>query len=441
MDLTDPAKTSASPEARTSRPWGDWPALQIVQATLVVAAVALGFWLLIREQQVVFSLFAGIVIDTAIGPGVEWLRSRGVPRGVGVVIIYAGLLALLAVMVLAVVPLVAEQSANIGQTFGQLWLDAVRALRISPSRLIRRLAWELPGSVPLTPDTAPVPEGAPAAETLDAVARLLAAVGLAANGVLVGIAVLLLAFYWTLDRERIVRGLLLLFPQHQRDGARALWEEAEVKIGGYVRGVAILSLLVGGLALAAYLLLGVPYALLLGLAAGLFEAIPVVGPALGAGVAALVTVAYAPEKTIWVLAAFGVIQFLENAVLVPRVMGREVGVSPVVTLLALLAFGTLFGLAGAILAIPLAAVIQLLLDRFVLGPAAVDNTPEGRDRLSLVRYEARELAQDVRKLLREKEVDLDDEADRLEDQLEALAADLDSLLARGDAEEEKAEAA
>jgi hypothetical protein len=133
-----------------------------------------------------------------------------------------------------------------------------------------------------------------------------------------------------------------------------------------------------------------------------------------------------------VLVVFGAIQALENTFLVPRVMGHTVGVSPVVTLLALVAFGTLFGLAGTLLAIPLAAIIQLLLDRYVLTKRPVEETPPpGRDRLSVLRYEAQELVADARKQLRDKSsMALDDESDAIEDAIEALATDIDSLLAR-----------
>jgi hypothetical protein len=117
-----------------------------------------------------------------------------------------------------------------------------------------------------------------------------------------------------------------------------------------------------------------------------------------------------------------------------------VGVNPVVTLLSLAAFSGLFGLPGALMAIPLAAVIQLVLDRFVLGPGAAEaQSPVGRGRVSVLRLEARELVADVRKLIREDREDLPDDTGVVEDAIEALAADLDSFLARA-APEDEAEA-
>jgi hypothetical protein len=125
-----------------------------------------------------------------------------------------------------------------------------------------------------------------------------------------------------------------------------------------------------------------------------------------------------------------VIQFLENAIVVPRVMDRAVGVSPVVTLLALAVFSDLFGLLGALLAVPLAAVFQVLLDRVMLRAVSpADLEIGGRDKLALLRYQTQDLANDLRQQVRTKTEDMDVDVDAAEEELEALLLDLDTLLA------------
>jgi hypothetical protein len=134
-----------------------------------------------------------------------------------------------------------------------------------------------------------------------------------------------------------------------------------------------------------------------------------------------------------VIIATIVIQLTENTFLVPRIMNRSVGVNPIVTLLALAAFTSLLGLPGALLAVPMAAIIQLLLDRFVLTPDTVEAQAQeqiGRDQLSLLRYEAQDLAQDVRKQLRQKEDAADESTDEIEDTIETLASELDRILSQ-----------
>ncbi len=176
-----------------------------------------------------------------------------------------------------------------------------------------------------------------------------------------------------------------------------------------------------------------PNALVLALMAGVLEAVPMIGPLLGAIPAAVIALSIAPSKLVWVIVATLIIQQMENSLLVPRVMRKAVGVNPFVTLLALFAFGSLFGIAGALMAIPIVAIIQLLLDRFVFHPTALEpEVSAGRDYASRLRYEAQALAQDLRKQARLKKGGSDQrvkQIDQVMDEIEAITTDRDALLA------------
>jgi hypothetical protein len=193
----------------------------------------------------------------------------------------------------------------------------------------------------------------------------------------------------------------------------------------------------------AYLLIGLPNAFVLAIAAGVMEAVPMVGPALGAVPAGLVALSISPNKFILVIIASIVIQQIENTLLVPRIVRRTVGVNPFVTLLAIFAFSSLFGIAGALMAIPLAAVIQLLLNHFVFQPTTVELEPsEGRDYASRLRYETQNLIQDLRKQARHKKGGSDEKIVRIEqvmDEIETITANLDTLLAQTNSNQVEAE--
>jgi predicted PurR-regulated permease PerM len=208
----------------------------------------------------------------------------------------------------------------------------------------------------------------------------------------------------------------------------------ETRVGFYMVGQGILCTVIGIMALIAYLLIGLPNALVLALIAGVLEAVPMIGPLLGAIPAALVALSIAPDKLIWVIVATVVIQQLENSLLVPRIMKKAVGVNPFVTLLALFAFSTLFGLAGALMAIPIAAIIQLVLNHFVFQQATVEmEVSEGRDYASRLRYEAQDLAHDLRKQARLKKRGSEIAIKQIEqvmDEIETITTNLDTLLAR-----------
>jgi predicted PurR-regulated permease PerM len=248
------------------------------------------------------------------------------------------------------------------------------------------------------------------------------------------LAILLLAFHWTLEGPRTIHLLLLLAPKGQREGINELISAGETKVGSYMAGQGILCLTIGIMELVAYLIIGLPNALVLALVAGVLEAVPMVGPILGALPAAVIALSIAPTKLIWVIVATLIVQQVENIILIPRVMNKSVGVNPFVALLAIFAFSSLFGIPGALMAIPIAAILQLLLDRFVFHPAAIETEAStGRDFASRLRYEAQALAQDLRKQARIKKggsAHSVRQVDQVMDEIEAITTDLDALLAQ-----------
>jgi predicted PurR-regulated permease PerM len=285
--------------------------------------------------------------------------------------------------------------------------------------------------------------GAPAVQgdeaVLATVAGFLESVTLALRALLIAATIFALAYYWNLESQRVRMWLLRFVPLDRRDRIRAVIEEVEKTVGAFLAGQLLLGLMIGIASLVAYLLIGLPYAVALAVLAGLFELIPLVGPVLGAAAALLVALAYDPSKTIWVVASAVVIQALENYILVPRVVGQSVGVNPLVTLLALLALGSLFGIPGALVAIPLAATLQIAVDRvvFSLDKPGWD-AMSARDRLGLLGYEAHTLIYDVRKTLRRKQAISTDEADQVEEAVEGLAVGVEGFVAERRLAEESA---
>ena len=406
---------------------GQWTGQRVVLTTLGALLVGLGFWLVFRFYNVAFIFFTALVLGTAIRPAVDWLYRRKLPRAAGVILVYLTLLALLTGFILLLAPLLVEQTKAIIAELPTYYQSLHASLASSPSALIRRLALQMPAAAALS-----LPEGAAGGLPLGALGTALGYVGMVWRTLFIGTAILVMAFYWTLDGERLIRTGMLRFPVERRESWYELIAEMETKVGAYIRGLSILSLVVGVMATIAYVLIGLPSALVLGLLAGVFEAVPVVGPLLGAILPILIALTIDPSKVIWVVVATVVIQQAEGQFLVPRVMDKAVGVSPIVTILAILAFSTLFGLPGAVLAIPLAALIQILLDYGVRQRETAQlEQPAGRDRVGVLRYQVQELIQDVRTQMRYKKKDaLDKEGDEIEDLVEVAALGLDGMLAQ-----------
>ncbi|MCG2787501.1 MAG: AI-2E family transporter [Anaerolineae bacterium] len=411
-----------------SQPY-DWTFRRVMWATLVLVFVALSFWLLYRFNQVIFMLFIAIVLGTVIRPVVTWLHRRGLPRIAGVILVYMLLLALLVGFLLLLFPLIIEQGTTIATTVPGYYQTLREWLGNSPNQLIVRLSKFIP---PMLPELEPGQQTGE--EMLASAGQAFGYLASASRGIFLTTAILLLAFHWTLDGPRAVQSLVSLLPATQRESISELILAMETKIGFYLAGQAVLCLAIGILALIAYLLIGLPNALVLALIAGVLEAVPMVGPLLGAIPAALIAFSIAPSKLIWVVVATLIIQQLENSLLVPRVMRKAVGVNPFVSLLAIFAFSSLFGIAGALMAIPIAAMIQLLLNRFVFQPRVMEaEASTGRDYASRLRYETQSLAQDLRKQARLNKGGSDSrvrQIDQVMDEIEAITTDLDALLAQ-----------
>ncbi|HET9910103.1 MAG TPA: AI-2E family transporter, partial [Anaerolineales bacterium] len=350
------------PPASPSEKIITWTTSQVVLATVFVVCVFLIFWLLYRLSFLIFILFVAIVIGTALRPVVEWLQRRGISRMAGVIIIYILLAGLMIGFLALIFPLVAEQATQLSQNLPDYYGEIRRALVTSNNRLLQNIAFRIPEDLSLLVVAPPDSSEA----LLTQVTQTVFYANVAVKGILSILAVFLLAYYWTQESTQVVRSIIRLVPLHRRKETQEFLQLAERKIGGYIRGQGILCLVVGIAAFVFYSLIGLPYTLVLAIFAGLMEMIPVFGPALGAVPALLAALSTDPSKAVWVLVVTGLIQMMENLWLVPRIMKNSMGVNPIIILLSLVAFGTVFGFAGAVLALPLAAIIQLILDRILV---------------------------------------------------------------------------
>ena len=404
-----------------------WTTSQVVLATVFVVCVFLTFWLLYRLSFLIFLLFVAIVIGTALRPMVEWLQRRGVSRMVGTIIIYILLASIMIGFLALIFPVIAEQATQLSQNLPQYYGEIRRALVNSNNRLLQNIAFRMPENLSLLLVTNPnTGEG-----LLTQVTQTVFYANVAVRGILSVLAVFLLAYYWTQESSQIIRALIRLVPLHRRNETQEFLQLAERKIGGYVRGQGILCLVVGAAAFIFYSLIGLPYTLVLATFAGLMEMVPVFGPALGAIPALLAALSTDPSKAIWVLVATGLIQMMENLWLVPRIMKNSMGVNPIIILLSLVAFGSVFGFAGAVLALPLAAIIQLTLDRILISADDSNNSiPDKEADVPSMLDESKRLMQilDGSSNHNNKDPVLADisEADRLE--IQAITQELDVVL-------------
>lgn len=181
------------------------------------------------------------------------------------------------------------------------------------------------------------------------------------GGIMAAIMAVVLTIYFLLEKNSLTGIVTTIFPDNLQEPILNILKKIEVKVGNWFRGQMLLGLIIGVLHLIVLLVLGVPYALTLAMIAGLLEIMPTIGPIVAGLISAAVALTVSPWIALIAIILFMVIQQLEGAILVPKIMQKAVGLSPIIVLLAVLIGAKLYGIPGALLAIPLTASISVII--------------------------------------------------------------------------------
>ena len=321
-------------------------------ATLVVGGIvvlALALW---KLRLLAALLFFAFILAAAMRPAVESLRRRGVPRAAGIGLHYLVLLGLIAGFLWLVVPRAIDQVdsalGGLPQTRADIDEQARSSTGIKHDILtgIQRRLEDLPTAESLVD---------PALEVTKTVFEV-------ALGIFF---VLASAAYWIFERNRAEDLLCSLLPRERRKIVRDTWNLIDAKLGAYVRGQALLIVLVGVVLSLVFWAIGLPYWILIGTFAGLVEIVPVIGPFVAGALAVGVGLTVSWQVALAAGLAVLIVRLVEDYLVIPRVLGDAVGLTPLVVLVAVTGCGLLFGGFAVILAIPLAAVVATLIDVIV----------------------------------------------------------------------------
>jgi predicted PurR-regulated permease PerM len=318
-----------------------------------VVVIALALW---KMRVLIALVFLALIIASAMRPGIDALRRRRIPRGIGIAIHYLVLAGLVALLLSLVVPRALEQVqsavARLPTSGSELQEAADESTGFEHDLLVglqRRLE-DLPSATELVD---------PALEAT-----------LTAFEVLVGIFfVLAFAAYWIYERERAVTLVTSLLPRPRRKVVRDTWDLIDQKLGAYVRGQMLLILFVGTVLSLIFLAIGLPYWILVGAFAGVVEIVPVIGPLAAGSLAVAVGFTQSWQVALAAGIAVLVVRLVEDYLVIPRVLGDAVGLSPLIVLFSVTASAVLFGGFAVLVAIPIAAVVATLIDVIVLNKA------------------------------------------------------------------------
>lgn len=323
-----------------------------------IAATSLAvviLWALYQVRAVLLVLYVSALFAIGMSPLVRLIErqrvlpigTRRLPRWLAILVIYVAVIGLFALVIAMVAAPLAQQARDLWARLpelvgrGQQWLLQQRII-----------------SQPITLRQAV--ESAPSGST-DVVQVLLEGVWGFVGGVFGLVTIVILTFYLLVESDALSSGFIGLFPWRARPRVARIAREVTLKVSAWLGGQLLLAVIIGTTAGLGLALMGVPYFYVLALIAGIGELIPIVGPLLAAVPAVIVGLTVSPKLALAVAVFFVVQQQFENHILVPRVMSRQVGISAVTVIVALLIGGSLLGIVGAILAVPSAAILQVVL--------------------------------------------------------------------------------
>jgi len=322
-----------------------------VTSVLKVLAVVLLLWVAYYIRDILVLVFVVVLLTAALDPLVDRISHYKIPRVISILIIYLVLALVVGVMIYAIIPPLVSQ--------------------------VRDLATNLPYYLERVTDLG---SGSKYFDVQKIIDSLISGVSKLSGGLLnatisvfsgvVGlVTVLALTFYSLIDEQGITSSVVEYIPVKNRDKVVKILRLIGLKIGMWLRGQLTLMLVIGATTSVGLMILQVPYALALGVLAGLLEIIPVVGPII-AGLAAIL-IGFLSGLALWqliaILALFVLIQQLENSVLVPKIMQKAIGVSPVVIIVAILIGSKLLGTGGAVLSIPIVAILSVIAKEYSEG--------------------------------------------------------------------------
>lgn len=340
----------------------------VSKSTFTVIGIVVLVYFLYLIKSILLIFFVSLFLASVFNPGVDFLEKYKIPRSVGLIIFYLLVLALLVFFVVSLVPIIIEQVNEIANNLGiyintlfngeslnlpfsEKWMPLLNDLWSSVDRqqIISTLQSALKTTV---------------SKLGDMTGNILGVIVSISAGVLNMIMVLFITFFIVIDKKNLQTFFLSLFPSRHGDYLSSKIHVIQGKIGDWIRGQMLLSLVMGLITFIAFKLIGLKYATTLALVAGISEFIPYIGPIITFSSAALIAVNQSFTTFLWLIPAYVMTQTIEGNIMVPLIMSRSVGINPIIVIIAMLVGWQFLGILGMIIAIPLAKIISIFVEDY-----------------------------------------------------------------------------
>jgi len=315
--------------------------IEISSRTIIFTVILLaGIWLIVQIRDILSLLFISFILMSALRPFVESLTGHRVPRVIAILIVYGILFGVFGLSIASTVPSLVNQSTRLVQEL--------------PIFINQMLPYWNVDVRSLTQQIAPIGEN-----------LIKLTVGIFSN-IITTLAVLVFAFYLLLERNHTESFLTSFTGDDAAEKILAVVRQIEGRLSAWVHGQVFLMIVIGVFVYLGLILLHMEFALPLAILAGLLEIVPTIGPIVSAIPAVLVALSISPILALSVIALYFIIQQLENNLVVPLVMKKSVGLSPLVTIITVMIGARLAGIVGAIMAVPTFLVLQAIVGAILL---------------------------------------------------------------------------
>jgi len=328
-----------------------------VGTILKIVGVLLALWFLYFIRDIIAIAFVALIFSSIIDPLADWFEVRRVPRSVAVLILYVILFSIFGLIIGVLVPPLVGEIRDLASNFSVVW-DRL----VSGAVLFREYSVQSGFSEN-------VEEGLSTLQSAltKAVGGVFSTIVGIFGGVVSFAVILVLTFYMVVQEDGMKKMFRVLVPDHYQSFISGILGKIQRKITAWVKGQLLLSLIIGIMVYLGLSIIGINYALVLGMFAAIMELVPYAGPFLGGVVAVFFALSQSTTKAFLVVILFIIIQQLENNILVPKVMQRAVGLNPIISILALIIGAKVAGIAGALFAIPVATALDLLVREVLHG--------------------------------------------------------------------------
>ncbi len=315
-------------------------------------AVLLGLGLLFVIRDIIFSLIFAVIIASAVEPSIEWMKKQGIGRILAVVLIYVSFIILASFFLYLILPLMIDELSIAAGTFTKIQHQILLGIQETGGTAI--------GS--FFADNADVLLKAPLQYLATFGTNILSGGGQIFSSLFTFVLIFVFSFYLATQEKGIENFIRMVTPLKYEPYVLNLWDRSQGKLGRWLRAQMLLGAIVGVFIFIGLTMLGVEQALLLAVITSVFEIIPVAGPILAAIPAVIIGFLVSPIMGVSIIALYVVVQQTESHIIVPVIMKKAVGLSPLVVLVALLVGAKIGGGFGLLLAVPLTTVFAELLN-------------------------------------------------------------------------------